>query len=243
MTYPLYVFFGIIPSFAWLLFYLRKDSHPESNKMILKIFIYGMLAALPTIFLEFGFFEITKNLEQDALISLLNIFVGIALIEEFMKYLVVREKVLSHPECDEPLDIMLYMVIAGLGFAALENILVLFSLGPVAALSEEIMKETLTVSLFRFLGATFLHTLSSGLLGFFLAISFGASGLKRASLFLFGLGTATALHGLYNFYIMKLESQGERALLMPIIILLCLAVFMTFSFRKLKNYKSNFRKN
>ncbi len=48
MNYPIYIFFGLAPSFIWLLFFLRKDAHPESNPMILKIFFYGMLAAFPS---------------------------------------------------------------------------------------------------------------------------------------------------------------------------------------------------
>lgn len=241
MTYPVYIIFGVLPSFIWLLFYLKKDSHPESNKMVLKIFIYGMLSALPAIFLEFGFFEITNNLskllplklEPAFLASVLNLFIGVAFVEEYLKYLVVKEKALSHSECDEPLDIMLYMVVAGLGFAALENVLVLFSLGP-----EVLLKEAMVISLLRFLGATFLHTLSSAFLGFFLAISFGVYKKKRIIFFLFGLGIATVLHGFYNFFIMKLDSQGETALFIPILILIGLAVFMTWGFKKLKTIKS-----
>lgn len=233
MYYPIYIFFGLAPSIIWLLFYLRKDSHPESNRMILKIFIYGMLSALPAIFLELGFFEITKKLESAFLVSILNIFIGVALVEEYLKYLVVKEKVLVHSECDEPLDIMLYMVISGLGFAALENVLVLFSLGQAV-----LLKETLAVSLFRFLGATFLHTLSSAFLGFFLVLSYGASQKKRVVFFLFGLGMATVLHGFYNFFIMRLGKQGEPVFFVPILILLGLAGFTTWGFRKLKTIKS-----
>jgi RsiW-degrading membrane proteinase PrsW (M82 family) len=42
---------------------------------------------------------------------------------EIFKYLVVRFKVIKNPAFDEPTDIMLYMIIAALGFAAVENIL------------------------------------------------------------------------------------------------------------------------
>lgn len=233
MSYPVYIIFGVLPSFVWLLFYLKKDKHPESNGMILKIFIYGMLSALPAIFLEFGFFEITRNLESARLISFLNIFIGVAFVEEFLKYLVVKGKALDHHECDEPLDIMLYMVIAGLGFAALENVLVLFSLGPAV-----LLKETLAVSLFRFLGATFLHTLSSAFLGFFMALGYNSLNKWRTPLLIFGLAVATILHGFYNFFVMQLSSEGERALIVPVLILLGLAVFMTIGFAKLKSMKS-----
>jgi len=231
MTYSLYAFFGVLPSIIWLLFYLRKDAHPESNRQIIKIFFYGMLAALPAIFLEMAILgEFVKLKFSPFFISLLNIFIAVALVEEFLKYLVVRGKVLRNSELDEPIDIMLYMIIAALGFAASENILILFSLGP-----SFLWGDVFSVSAFRFLGATFLHALASGLLGFFLALSVLET--KSRGKFIFsGLLIATLLHGLYNFSI--IEMKGMFSFLIPVVILFCLAVFVTFSFRKLKKIKS-----
>ena len=243
MSYPIYICFGVLPSIIWLLFYLRKDSHPESNRMILKIFLYGMLAALPAALIEMGvlkefnrlnlfsaqlnFFESGTN---NFLFSILNIFIGVALIEEFLKYLVVKGKVMNSPELDEPIDIVLYMIISALGFAASENILILFSLGPTF-----LFGETFSISVFRFLGATFLHALCSGAFGYFLALSFFE--LKNQTKFLvFGLGIATLLHGLYNFSIMKLE--GSLSFLIPLFILIGLAIFFAFALKRLKKLKS-----
>lgn len=231
MTYSLYALFGVLPSIAWLIFYLRKDSHPESNRMILKIFFYGMLAALPAIFIEIGVLEKVKELNLSAnLSSFLNIFIAVALVEEFLKYLVVRGKVLVSSEMDEPIDIMLYMIVAALGFAASENILILFSLGSSSALS-----EIFSISVFRFLGATFLHTLSSGLLGFFMALSIFYAGNRR-KIVISGLIIATLLHGFFNFFIIKME--GIFSFVIPALILLCLAIFLTFAFKRLKKIKS-----
>ena len=231
MSYPLYIFFGVLPSFIWLLFYLRKDSHPESNRMIIKIFFYGMLAALPAILLEMGILDILKELKLPLILLIfLNVFIGVALVEELLKYLVVREKVLDHPEFDEPVDVILYMIIAALGFAAAENILILFSLG-----TTFLFEKVLTISLLRFWGATFLHALCSGTLGYFLTLSIFET-KKRSGLLIIGVGITTLLHGLYNFSIMKLE--GTFSWLIPIIILIGLAIFLTFAFKKLKKLKS-----
>jgi len=231
MTYPLYVLFGVLPSFIWLSFYLKKDLHPESNQMILKIFFYGILAALPAILLEMALVEQFGNLNiSQCFLAFLNIFIGVALVEEFLKYLIVKEKVLDHPELDEPVDLMLYMIIAALGFAAAENILILFSLGP-----HFFLGDVFSVSVLRFLGATFLHALCSGTIGYFLALSI-LDTKRRGRLIILGLGIASILHGLYNFSIMEIE--GTLSFLIPIIILLSLAMFVTFGFRKLKKIKS-----
>ena len=59
--------------------------------MIIKIFFYGILVALPAILLEMGILEEIKGfIFNQKLMPFLNIFVGIALVEEFLIYLVRR---------------------------------------------------------------------------------------------------------------------------------------------------------
>lgn len=169
MAYFLYLL-GFAPSLIWLIFYLKKDAHPEPNKMILKVFFFGMFAGLLAIVLEKSFsflISISFLKDQKLLISILFIFLTGALLEEYLKYLVIRFKVLKSPELDEPFDIFLYMIISALGFAALENILVLSNYH--VFLTPE--KATILMIL-RFISTTFLHTLCSGLLGIFIYFSF-----------------------------------------------------------------------
>lgn len=222
MIYFLYLF-GFLPSTIWLLFYLRKDAHPESNRMILKIFFLGMLAAFFAIFLEKGFQKIISS-------SLLVIFLGGAFIEEYLKYLVVKAGVFHSSELDEPPDLLLYMIISALGFAALENILVLSNYHPILTAT-----KALEVMGWRFVSATFLHALSSGVLGYFLALSFFHT-RQRKKLFVVGLAAATILHGLYNWSIMKVG--GLEKFLLPILILITLSLLVSFWFKKLKKLPS-----
>jgi len=227
MSYPLYVIFGVLPSIIWLLFYLRRDVHPESNKMVLKIFFFGALVAIPAIFLEIGFFKISGelNLPPHSLF-ILNTFIGVALVEEFLKYLVVQNQVLKCREFDEPIDAMLYMIISALGFAALENILILSQLGPGFLLG-----RTLEISVFRFLGATVLHALASGTIGYFLSLSFYKK-RGRTIFVALGLIIATALHGFYNYYIMK--GEGNLKIFVPLAILTGLAIFIALGIKRLQ---------
>ena len=231
MNYPIYIFFGLAPSVIWLLFFLRKDSHPESNATILKIFFFGMLAAIPAALIELGIaHELQKFTLPPSLARLIYVFLGIALVEETFKYLVVKKKILRHPEFDEPLDIMLYMIISALGFAAVENLLILLPLShPFQFL------ETFVVSSFRFVGATFLHALSSGLLGYFLAMSFFKP-RSRTKLLFSGLLISTFLHGLYNLSIMEIGNGFKFAV--PIIVLIGLVIFISLSFKKVEKLKS-----
>ncbi len=233
MAYILLFFFGLIPSIIWLLFYLRKDKHPESNKKIIKVFFFGMLIAIPTALIELGVLDgmgIIKNLpiftSNPILFLALKYFLVVALLEELMKYLIVKKEVFSAPELDEPVDVMLYMIICALGFAAVENILTLIP-----------PKETIEVLgtiWTRFIGSTLLHTLCSGMLGYFLALSFFET-KKRIRLTSIGLILAITLHGLYDLSIM---TEGSLNVLGPMIILIVLAIFVSFGFKKVKKLKS-----
>ena len=248
MIYIIFIIFGLLPSAIWLLFYLRKDAHPESNGMILKIFFYGMIAALIAAVIEIQAFGILQFLVggklQTFFFFLLSEFILIALVEETAKFLIVKEKVVNHSEFDEPVDTMIYMIIVALGFAAFENILVLSSLF-FPLLTKPAIGDMALVSSLRFLGATFLHVLCSGLVGYFLALSFFET-KRRLSLIIKGLGIAVILHGLFNISIMLIErgTMQQNSLLFVsaiaflIILLSSLAIFVSRGFRRLKKLKS-----
>ena len=236
MNYPLYIFLGLLPSFIWLVLFLRMDKEPESKRMILKIFLFGMLAILPiiffTVFLLIFFPFIPLGLEK---LAILPIFVLIffilfwATIEEVLKYLVIKYKVLSHSELDEPVDIMIYMITAGLGFAASENILILlgYSLLP--------LPEILELAFARFISATILHAFCSGLLGYFLALSFFHFKNRKKFLF-YGILFSSLLHGFYNLSIIEVKEPIN--LVFVFIILIILAVSVIWGIKRLKKIKS-----
>ncbi|MCK5664401.1 MAG: PrsW family intramembrane metalloprotease, partial [Thiotrichaceae bacterium] len=166
---------GVLPSIIWLAFYLKKDLHPEPKKWLLLVFLAGMsLTPLVTIILWqiSGFFNFL-NLSFPAifstfLINIIIIFIGIAAIEELFKYLIVFFVMKHNPVFDEPEDAMIYMIVVALGFAAVENILVMNSFAPVFFFDST---QPLYVLALRFIGATFLHTLTSAIIGFYYALS------------------------------------------------------------------------
>lgn len=230
----IYIIFGLLPSLIWLFYYLRKDLHPEPKSMVLKIFLWGALITIPVFFVQIGFASLLDKIDINSTVrNLIYWFLIIAFSEEFFKYLVIRIKVLNSPNLDEPLDIMLYMVIAALGFAALENVLYLFV--PIGQISfGALMSRTLIIALIRFVGATFLHTLCSAVIGYAIAISLcdrKNRWLEAAS----GVTIAVSLHGLYNFSIMTLG--GYMRLVIPVLIILTLAFLVFAGFEKLKKMK------
>ena len=229
-----YIIFGILPSLVWLFYYLSKDLHPEPKRMILKVFFWGALMTIPVFFVQTGLnYLLTAININPAISALIYWFLVIALSEEFFKYLVIRLKVYNSPHLDEPLDVMLYMVVAALGFAALENILYLFT--PIGQMSfEQLVGRTLFISFIRFIGATFLHTLCSAVVGYALAFSF-CEPKRKHTYFTMGILMATLLHGLYDFSIITLNGSIKFAL--PVLILITLAFLVFSGFNKLKKMK------
>ena len=237
---PLYILFGVLPSLIWLFYYLKKDMHPEPKKMIVKIFFYGILVTIPVFLLQVGLSAILDQIKilgffngYPIIEDLLKWFVVIALTEETLKYGVVKLAILKSDELDEPLDIMLYMVVVALGFAALENILYLFS--PIDNMSfNAIIGSTIVISFIRFIGATFLHTLCSGLIGYFLAKSI-LENRSKLHLTMVGILFSTLLHGLYNFSIITMQAPFN--FFIPLIIILGLIIFMVYDFDNIKKVK------
>ena len=225
--YFLYLIFALTPVLIWLFFYFKKDLHPEPKKMILKVFILGMLVACFASVFEMAVLGTFKG--TSLLFVILESFLLIALVEELFKYLVVKIYVFSSPELDEPLDVMLYMVISALGFAFLENILLFF-----AADHPYTIGAAISFTLLRFVGAVFLHTLTSGAFGFFIALSFCSAKNKKA-LFFTGFLIAVVLHGFYNLAITQLTGFWQYSI--PAIIIIVLAVFTTYGFIKLRKLK------
>lgn len=227
---------GLLPSLVWLLFYLRKDKHPESNKMVVKVFLAGAGAALAAIFLEKAAQQMLQNLSAGWLptVTSLGVILIAAVIEETVKYSATFLAAFRNQELDEPVDVMLYMIIAALGFAALENILVLTKLYPAIN-----TPRAIELTFWRFCSATFLHALCSGALGYWLAKAFCHRQRRRLYL-LIGLAVSISLHGIYNWAIMEmsLEKFGPEALLLPLLILIILGYLTGRWFRKLKKLKS-----
>lgn len=243
MTLFWFILFGLVPSCAWLAYYLRKDKHPEPNAMILKVFAFGaataVLAHLIEPLLAPALRELTQTLQEafslsataaTSLFYFLYFLLAVALLEELLKYFAVRVLVYPSEELDEPIDLMLYMIIAALGFAGMENIFKFFELGANPDPSHIVL-----LSAFRFAGATFLHTLVSGIFGYFLVVAW--YGKKSHALHAFlGLLVATIAHTFFNFSLIRAES--EMRFLYPALILIVLTTLLSIAFFHVKKLKS-----
>lgn len=185
---------GLVPALFWLWFWLREDVRkPEPYFLIAITFIAGM-AVVP---LALPLQKFALDLYDGA-----NVMLVWVVIEELLKYAVALIVIFWNREVDEPIDMVIYMVVIALGFAALENALFIFN--PLVA--GDYLNSALTGS-FRFLGATLLHVLASGTIGVILALAYYKSRWKQLIAGTFGLFLAVVLHALFNFFIMDASEE------------------------------------
>ena len=112
----------------------NKDKEKEPTKLLAKLFISGILSTIfvivVSIILETLFPIFSNNTEELNTIELIvNVFIGIALVEEFSKWIVIYKIAYNHEEFNEFYDMIVYAAFVSLGFACIENILYVLSNG------------------------------------------------------------------------------------------------------------------
>ena len=221
---------GLLPSFVWLVFYTREDfRHPEPKRLIASTFFLGGLA---TFFVLPVQLLINRNLEALSVSQYsFTSFLALGFVEELFKFAVVYFFIHKTLAFDEPLHAMIYMIVSGLGFAAAENIASLYQAAG-GSLFQVAVAETLTM---RFVGATLLHSIASGIVGYFWALAFikGSRSFvlkhgKEFSLVSIGLLTATVLHATFNYLIITSGPARFAILFLVIVTFILLHDFEKF---------------
>ncbi len=218
----LVVVLGLSPGFAWLMFYMSEEDHPEPKRLILFTFMAGIAFAFFTVVLKRLFNGTAAGLQvsEFSLISL----VGLAAIEEVMKFAAADFAVGKSPLLRDPVDVMIYMIVAALGFATLENIGALANAVSTGTFGLSLLLETIS---FRFVGATLLHALASGIVGYY-----WAKGIARKQVVRYlmaGLAIAIALHAAFNYLILSYENIAYVLVFLAIV-----GFFVLNDFEKLK---------
>ncbi len=219
---------GIIPSIFWLWFWLKEDrQNPEPKGLLAIVFIFGMAAVMIVLPIQKIIQSFSFPYEWE--------LIAWASIEEIVKFLMILLIISNTNQADEPTDWPIYIITLALGFAAFENIL--FLLKPLA------LGET-TVGLLtghlRFLGSTLLHTISSGIIGISMGLSFFIHGLKKYIYILMGILLAIALHSAFNFFIIK---NGGNDFLKVFSLLWIGAIIVMLLFEKLRKMNLSINNN
>lgn len=216
------IILGFLPGLAWLFFYLQEDIHPEPKKLIFLTFIMGAVSAVFALGVEISLKPALGGIGMEKLT--LSSLVVLALIEELLKFGAAYFSVHKNPAFDEPVDAMIYMVIAALGFATVENLGAVTSGSPSQT---AILSDAFTTTSLRFVGATLLHSLTSALIGYYWAL--GIREFKTKKYILFGLLLASGLHSVFNYLIIAYGNVLYTA-----VFLVLVGFFVLNDFEKLK---------
>ncbi len=225
---------GVLPALLWLWFWLKEDSKkPEPGSLILVAFLGGMIAVPFTIPFEQAIINIAENIKDTdpTLFTSEQLQTGIivswAFIEEMIKFIAIYFVAFKSRFFDEPIDALIYLITGALGFAALENSLYLMGSLVDGGIAVGAMNTHL-----RFLGATLLHIVSSSAIGIAIAFSFYKK-KRRIPYLIVGIMLATALHAIFNLFIIKTQDVLETMMVFSCYWAIILVLILMFEGVKL----------
>ncbi len=191
------------PGAFWLWSIQRRDRHrSEQKSMMVRVFLFGVLIALPVVLVEWAL----GGGREDTAITNLRVafyeaFIVAGVVEEVGKWLVVRTTIWGSPWFDEPLAGLIYSSAAALGFASIENLGYMMRFGA-------------GVIVVRSFFSTLAHVTFSALWGYPMGWARQSSAAARSRLvralpLVAGLAAAIALHGAFDFFLMAYGDKGE----------------------------------
>ena len=206
---------ALLPVFLILRYvYLLDRNEREPLGFVLKVVLFGAIFSIPCAGAERFLIAFISEYYDPATIEFawMENTVGVALVEEFSKWLVLMLIVWKNKNFDYRYDGIVYAVSASLGFAALENILYIISYGT-------------GVSIGRAIFAIPGHATFGVFMGYWLsrAKNFWLHGKLNRMRFckLFSLCIPMLIHGAYDFLLSEQVSRlGYQAIFYIYVILL-----------------------
>ena len=190
--------------FGFLIY--KRDFDKEPTGILVKLFICGVLSTIVTLLITYllqtviPFFG--REHETMSLIELaVAIFIGVALIEEFSKWIFVYKLEYNDQEFNHLYDGVVYAAFVSLGFACFENILYVLQGGVSVAISRAIL-------------AIPGHLCDGIMMGYYLSMAKlaminGNKSLSTRNLIL-SLVVPTIAHGIYDYLLFaySVSAQG-----------------------------------
>lgn len=237
MSFPLLVsiLLSVAATAFWLFFYYHYSPRFTTPRLTLAgLLLAGALAAGAVFFAErevFSHFSptlsslllqgtpVSENLGNVFMVAGVMFFV-VAPLEESVKFFLLRVSMRMRPnEWNQIIDGIKFGLVAGLGFAAMENAIYFYTAFPAQGSSREGVIAFFQTVFLRFFTATLAHSLYSGMMGYFLGLArfyrlYADRFEKRAFFF------PIILHGLYNTFLFT--SANFYSILLIIIFLFLL---------------------
>ena len=209
-----YLFLLAVAPVIFLLSYVKKkDPNPEPKDLLTKIFVFGCLTIIPAIFLESAYSALFIG--EEGTESFADVFFGIALIEEFVKWIVIYIICFKNKHFDETYDAIVYAAYSALAFACIENI-------GYVLLDED--GAGIFVGIMRAFTAVPGHLFDGVIMGYYLGKARSAKTQNKGTfgLLLCSLFMPAFVHAIYD-YLLGLASV--EAFLIWIVFFISLAIF------------------
>jgi len=196
----LLLFSAALPVVLILIFVYNKDKQKEPISLLMKLFGLGILSCFLVVIVSFIMEQflpfMSVELENQSFIeTILYAFIGVALVEETCKWLMLYKQGYNHEEFDEIYDIIVYSVFVSLGFAFFENVIYIISSG------------SLYTALLRAVSAIPGHACDAVFMGYYLSMAkqyYYRNDLEneRKNIIL-SIVIPTILHGIYDYCLMS----------------------------------------
>lgn len=209
------LFISALPVFFINKYVYNKDRDKEPKKLLEKLTIGGVASCFLVLIISSilsSMFPIFAVEDYESLTSFelaIKVFIGIALVEEFCKYLFVYRFSYNQKEFDYIFDMVVYAVYVSLGFALFENILYVMSGG-------------IGVGIIRAFTAIPMHASAGVMMGHFLGeAKYNELNKKSGTSYkILALLVPTLIHGTYDYSAFKDNWS---------LLLIILVVFVIFS--------------
>ncbi len=205
------LYLALGPGIALAVYIYYSDKwEPEPKTLVIQSFLLGGLACFPSYFYEdtflrlLGWEGITESGEYTPWWhTAVYAFFGVALAEELCKFLFLKAFVYDNPEFSEPFDGIVYGGLVGCGFATVENLIYVFSLG----------QETGIIRMFTAVPG---HVFEGMILGYFLGhAKFSPSPEKEL---IKGLCVVVILHGIYDAAVLSHSDWSFLIIFMMVLV-------------------------
>ncbi|MBO6516538.1 MAG: PrsW family intramembrane metalloprotease [Bacteroidia bacterium] len=222
---------AIAPGLAISIYIFWKDRYDrEPTRLLILAFILGFLSTIPAAWLEGKIDSLGIIHASSVAKTAVYAFVGVAIIEEAVKFLVVFRFLYPKKDFDEPFDGITYCVMASMGFATLENIAYVIDYGA-------------TTGFMRMFTAVPAHAAFGVIMGYFMGLA--KFDEERSNTYLaYALFAPTILHAAYDFPLLIDEGVVpwlDHYRLLGALITLAIGIWLSRKAIRIHQYNSPFK--
>ena len=233
-TTILFTIISFLPVLLLGYYIYKKDSVKEPKTLLTKLVLCGLIASLLVIILDIVLTIVYPNLhvsnystDFSPYLLFILIFLEVGLLEESMKWFMIRIVGYDNPEFDQIYDIIVYCVFIAIGFAFFENLFY-------------VLQGGLQAAVLRGLLAVPAHAVYGVFMGYFLGKAKLSKNKSSLIKYIFlSIFVPAVMHTIYDYILMFNSSYSFYILIGYMLILYVTAYKID---EKLKKKKKPFRK-